>query len=274
VACLNRELAEKYEIEIIPLNFYVGGKIYRDWVDVTPSQAYQLFLQDPDSFRTSTASPSECLEIFRQAGQRASNVVCITLSSHLSTLFNSASDAVEMARDELPGLNIKVIDSYSATPSEGMIALAAARAAADGKVVEEVIRVAEEVKGKVNALILLDTMRHVYRSGRVPRVASILGSALNIRPILSVSGTVHFAGLAHTRKQGIEHILRTMKEKLGKRPVHVAVTHAYAPEEAEKLMARVASEFNCVELWVSEFSPLMGYACGTGTVGTAFYPDD
>jgi DegV family protein with EDD domain len=274
VACLNHELAEKYEIEIIPINFYVGGKIYRDWVDVTPSEAYQLFLQDPDSFRTSTASPAECLEIFRQAGKRAPNILCITLSSGLSTLYNSASDAVEMAREELPGINIKVIDSHTATPSEGMVALAAARAAADGKALEEVARVAEEVKGKVSALVLLDTMRHVYRSGRVPRVASVLGSALSIRPILSVSGTVHFAGLARTRKQGVEHILRMMKERLGKRPVHVAVTHAYAPEEAEKLMARVASEFNCVELWLSEFSPVMGYACGTGTVGTAFYPDD
>lgn len=273
MACLNRELAEKYEIEIIPLIFYVGGKIYRDWVDVTPSQAYQLFLQDPDSFRTSTASPLECLEIFRKAGKRASNIICITLSSHLSTLFNSANDAAEMAKEELPGLNIKVIDSASATPSEGMIALAAARAAADGKDMAEVIRVADEVKGKVNALILLDTMRHVYRSGRVPRVASILGSALSIRPILSVSGTVHFVGLARTRKQGIERIMAMMKERLGKQPVHMAVTHAYAPEEAEKLKVRVASEFNCVELWVAEFSPLMGYACGTGTVGTAFYAE-
>ena len=56
IACLTRELVEQYGIEIIPLNFYAGGKLYRDWVDVTPSEAYELFLQHPESFKTSAAS--------------------------------------------------------------------------------------------------------------------------------------------------------------------------------------------------------------------------
>jgi fatty acid-binding protein DegV len=85
---------------------------------------------------------------------------------------------------------------------------------------------------------------------------------------------VHFAGMVRSRKQGIERILQMMRDRLDKRPVHVAVTHAYALEEAEKLKERIAAEFNCIELWLSEFSPVMGYACGTGTVGTAFYPED
>jgi fatty acid-binding protein DegV len=97
---------------------------------------------------------------------------------------------------------------------------------------------------------------------------------LNIKPILTVSKTVHFAGMAGSRKSGIERMLRMMRNKVGSRPVHVAVTHAYALEEAIKLKERVAAEFNCVEVWLSEFSPVMGYACGTGTVGIAFYPED
>jgi DegV family protein with EDD domain len=243
-------------------------------VDITPSEAYKLFLEDPDSFNTSSASPADCLEVFRQASQRAPNILCITLSTSLSTLYNAANDARELARDELPGINIEVMDSYSATPSEGMIALAAARAAADGKDLPECLREAEKVKAKVNALVLLDTIRYAYRSGRVPKIASVIGSALNVRPILSVSKTVHFAGMVRSRKQGIERILQMMRDRLDKRPVHVAVTHAYALEEAEKLKERIAAEFNCIELWLSEFSPVMGYACGTGTVGTAFYPED
>ena len=62
-----------------------------------------------------------------------------------------------------------------------------------------------------------------------------------------------------------------MREKVGQNPVHVAVAHAYALDEAEKLKVQVESEFNCVESWLAEFSPLMGYACGTGTLGVAFY---
>ena len=274
MACLNRELAEKYEIEIIPINFFAGGKIYRDWVDITPSEAYKLFLEDPDSFNTSSASPAECLEAFRKASRSVSNILCITLSTKLSTLYNAARDAAELARTELPGTTIEVIDSCSATPSEGMIALAAARAAAEGKDLPEVIREAEKVKARVGAIILLDTIRHVYRSGRIPKIASLVGSALNIRPIFTVSVVVHFSGMVRSRKQGIERIIQMMKDRVGSRPVHIAVTHAYALDEAEKLKERVSAEFNCIEVWLSEFSPVMGYACGTGTVGVAFYLED
>jgi fatty acid-binding protein DegV len=108
----------------------------------------------------------------------------------------------------------------------------------------------------------------------VPKIASRIGSALNIKPILTVSGVVHFAAIARDRRHGIERVLQIMRNKVGHKPIHAAVTHAYAPEEAEKLKERVAAEFNCVELWLSEFSPVMGYACGTGTVGVAFYPED
>jgi len=62
-----------------------------------------------------------------------------------------------------------------------------------------------------------------------------------------------------------------MGDRVGQGPVHVAVMHAYAPDEAERLMERVSAEFDCAELWLTEFSPVMGYACGTGTVGIAFY---
>jgi DegV family protein with EDD domain len=166
------------------------------------------------------------------------------------------------------------MDSLSATPSEGFVALAAARAAAEGKDMAEVISTAEKVKAKVNAIVFLDTIRHVYRSGRIPKIASQIGSVLNIRPILTVSGKVHFVSAVRSRQHGIERTLQMMREKVGQNPVHVAVMHAYAPDEAERLKERVASEFNCTELWLAEFSPIMGYACGTGTVGIAFYTEE
>jgi DegV family protein with EDD domain len=274
IACLSRELVEQYEIEIIPINFYAGGKIYRDWIDIAPSEAYKLFLADPDSFKSSAASPEACLQAYRDVSRRAQSIFCVTVSSKLSMMYEAAVKAGELARTELPGINIEVMDSRTATPAEGLVALAAARAAAAGKDLAEVTAIAESVKEKVKATIFLDTIKHVYRSGRVPRIASRIGSALNIKPILTVSGTVHFAAIARDRHQGIERVLRMMRDTVGQRPVHAAVTHAYAPDEAEKLKERVAAEFNCVELWLSEFSPVMGYACGTGTVGVAFYPED
>jgi DegV family protein with EDD domain len=263
----------QYDIEIIPINFYAGGHLYRDWVDITPSEAYELFLKDPESFKTSAASPEDCLQAFRNAHQRARNILCITVSSKLSTMYNSARDAIELARTELPDTSLEVLDSQTATPGEGFVALAAARAAAEGMDMAEVISTAEAVRDRVASIVFLDTIRHVYRSGRIPKVASRIGAALNIRPLLTVAGTVNFSGVVRSRKHGIERMLRMMRDRVGRQPVHVAVMHAYALDEAERLKARIASEFKCTELWLAEFSPVMGYACGTGTVGIAFYTD-
>ena len=274
IACLTNELVKQYDIEIIPINFFAGGKLYRDWVDITPSEAYKLFLEDPDSFKTSAASPEECLKAFRNVSTKADKILCITVSAKLSMMYNAACEAQKLAKTELPHTTIEIMDSYSATPSEGMVALAAARAAEEGRDLPEVANAAKEVRDKVNAVVILDTMKHVYRSGRIPKIASQIGSVLNIKPILTVSVVVHFSGVIRNRKQGIERLLSMMREKVGNKTVHVAVLHAYAPDEAEKLKARIASEFNCTELWLAEFSPVMGYACGTGTIGAAFYPDD
>jgi len=153
--------------------------------------------------------------------------------------------------------------------------LAAARAAADGKNLAEVIKVAEEVRDRVSLIALLDTVRYIYRTGRIPKIAALVGSLLNIKPIFTISsGIPHFMTVVRNRKRGIDQLLKIMRDKVGLNPVHVAVMHAYAPDEGERLKERISSEFNCTELWFTEFSPVMGYACGTGTLGAAFYSEE
>ena len=274
VACLTREQVQRYAIGIVPLNIVYDGKAYKDWVDITPKEAYEFFLKNPNVFSTSTPTPIDFLQAYRKAAQQANNILCITLDTKLSTTNNTAIIAIDYAKKELPGVTIKVMDSRTATAAEGFIALAAAQAAEDSKSLAEVINVAEKMRDKVHALVLLDTIRHVYRSGRVPKIASQIGSMFNIHPLLSVFAGVNFIGVARNREKGIDMLLRKTREKVGSKPVHVAVLHAYAAEEAEKLKKRVTSEFHCREIWISEFSPIMGYACGTGTLGLAFYAED
>jgi DegV family protein with EDD domain len=180
--------------------------------------------------------------------------------------------AKEQAKSEIPDTLIEVMDSQNVIAAEGFIAMAAARAAAEGKDLAAVVNVAEEVRDKVSFVILIDTIRHVYRTGRIPKIASQVGSMLNLRPILtSASGMVRFKGIARNREHGINRLLKILRDNVGHSPVHVAVMHAYVPEEAESLKQQITSEFNCIELFITEFSPVMGYATGTGTLGFAFY---
>lgn len=274
IACLTKELVEQYGIRIVPLNFYFGGRVYRDLVDITPTQAYELFLKDPGSFKSSAPSPEGFLEAFRELGNQTKDILCVTISAKVSTTYDIACVAKEQIRAEVPQSSIEVLDSETVTAAEGFVALAAARAVEDGKSLAEVVKAAEEMRERVTFLALLDTIRHVYRTGRIPKIAAQAGSMLNIRPILtSSSGLVRFVGAVRSRERGIERLLKIMKDKVGRNPVHVAVMHAYALEEAQRLKERVSSEFNCAELWITEFSPLMGYATGTGTLGLAFYKE-
>jgi DegV family protein with EDD domain len=278
IACLTKELVEKYKITIAPLPIRFRDKLYMDWVDVTPSQAYQLFLKDPDSFQAAGASPGSFLDAYRQAAKRAKNILCITVSGGLSGANEAALRARDHIKKELPRLSIEVLDSRTATSSEGFIALAAARAAAGGKSLAEVVKVAKDMRDRVVWVVFLDTLKHVYRTGRIPKAAARAGAMLNIKPILTMSpttsGVIRFIGAALTKGGGIERMIKIAKGKVGQSPVHMAVMHAYALDDAKKIRDRVASEFNCVELWISEFSPLMGYATGTGSLGLAFYKED
>jgi len=275
IACLTREHVEQYGIIIAPIPLSFKGKIYRDWVDITPDEAYELFLQDPGSFKTAGASPGIFLEAYREASRQAKNILCITLSTKLSGANDAAKQAREEIKEELPQTTIEVLDSQTVTAAQGFVALAAARAAEEGKSLAEVIKATEDMRDRVTFLAFLDTIRHLYRTGRIPRIAALAGSVLNIRPVLTVSsGLVRFTGAVRSREGGVKRMLKIMRDRVGQSPVHVAVMHAYALDEAQKLKERVAAEFNCAELWITGFSPVMGYATGTGTLGIAFYKED
>jgi len=275
IACIPKDLVERYHVGIIPLNFYVNGNVYRDGIDVTPSEAYQLFLKDPDTFKTSGASPGACLDSFRQAAHQGTNIFSVILSSQLSALYSTAETAGRQVQSEFPGISVVVMDSMTAAAAEGLIALAAAQIAETGKGLLEVTAVANRVRDNVKIVAYMDTVRYIYRSGRIPRIASVAGSMLKIRPVFTfANGTPRFMGAVRSKRIGIERIIEEMRGQVGNRQVHAAVMHVYAEEDAIKLKKRVADEFNCAELWLTEFSPLMGYACGTGTLGLAFYPED
>ena len=128
ISCLPSDIIERFQIHILPINLYFGEKVYKDWMDTPPSEAYELFQKDPESFATSAPSPGDCFEAYREASKRVKDVLVVTVSSRLSMVYQSAQIAREQAKEELPGTTIEVMDSYLATAGEGLVALAGARA--------------------------------------------------------------------------------------------------------------------------------------------------
>src|SRR4030065_2567481 len=276
IACIPKEQAEDYGISIIPVNILFNVQVYRDVIDLSSAQAYEFLEKAPEFWKSSWASPDDYLRAYRELSKHARSILVVTISSKLSMFYTSALDAKEIFKDESPEIAIEVIDSETAAAAEGLIALAAARAVAEGKPFDEVIAVAKKVKERVKFLGLLETIRYVYRTGRIPKVASEIGSMLSIKPILTGSkGRIHFAAAARTRQSGVKKMLQIMRNHIGdSEPLHVVVMHADAIEEAEKLREKVAAEFHCVEILITDLSPVMGYATGRGTLALAYYKED
>lgn len=273
IACIPKEQAEDSKIKIVPANIFFNGNVYRDLIDLSSTQAYEFIDRAPQFWKSSAASPEDYAEAYRELSKNAHNILVITISAKLSMFYNSARAAKEIVQKELPSTVIEILDSETAAAAEGLIALAAVRAAEEGKAFEEVTTTARKVKERVRFLGLLETIRHVYRTGRIPKLASQIGSLLSLKPILTGGdGVIRFAGAARTKRSGIEKMLNMMREQTGhSEPIHVAIMHADAAEEAHILRERIATEFNCVELFITDFSPIMAYATGRGTLAVAFY---
>ncbi len=275
IACLTPEMVRQYRLQVIPINIHFNGRIYRDGVDLTSMEAYRLLEKDPEHFASSPGSVGEYVEAYRAASTYADGILCITISSQLSTLYDMARVAKEEAQKELPQIPIEVLDSNTAACGEGLIVTAAARAAAEGKNLSEVVRIAQKVSEKVSVIGIMETVRHAYRTGRIPKITARMGSMLSIKPVFSISdGVVHIAGLARSKEQAVKRALTMMRKKVGTKLVHVAVAHADVPEEGKSLKERISTEFNCVEVWLTDFSPVMGYVTGAGVLAIAFYPED
>jgi DegV family protein with EDD domain len=272
IGCIPRDMIEAYGIEVVAPNIYWNGTVYRDWLDITPGQAYQLLQKDPDAFTTAAPSPGDLADVYRKVSQTAESLLCITLSSKVSTLHDAAVAASQLVKDELPSTAIEVMDSRICTGAEGFVVMAAARAASEGKGLVEAIDAAKWVRDRVDLLFVLDTVRHAYRTGRIPRFASQVGSLLDVKPVLGWrDGVARFKGMTRSKDKGIDRIVGLMRNRVGGKRVHVAVHHTDAAEEGEKLKERIQKDFDCVELWLTEFSPIMGYATGRGALGLAFY---
>ena len=190
-------------------------------------------------------------------------------------MYESAVEAMQMIKEEMADLPLRVVDSRTAGGAQGFVALEAARTAKTGADIEKVNEVAEQMTTRVSMFAVLDTLYYLARSGRIPKIAAWAGSMLKINPILVFAHDgIGLFEKARTKPKAVLRLTEIMKLRTKNRPVHVMVMHANIPDEAEALRKRIEAEFDCVELYVSDFAPTMGVQAGPGVLGIAFYAED
>ena len=275
-ASLPAEVGEDVDLYVVPMRLTVEGRTYLDGQDLTPTEFYRMLKGTKEPPTTSSPSPAQFLDTFERAAETSSAIACLTVSPHFSSSYDCARAAAQDAKDALPQAQVTVVDTQSAAGGEGLVAMEVWRAAGRGAGLDEVVAAARAVIPRICLFAFLDTLYYLWKSGRVPVVAHAATSLLQIKPLFELSrGQVRNTARPRTSSRATERMLDLMRGRVPTgRPVHATVMHSDAGEAAEQLKRRIESEFPCEELFVSEFSPVMGTHTGPGLLGIAFWSED
>lgn len=268
-ADLPAALVEKYAIHVIPLYLTMGEKTWRDGVDITPNQFYELLKTSPEFPKTSQPNVGDFKDVFLQLAGEAESIVAVLVSSGLSGTVASA----QAAKKELSDIPIEIIDTHAVSMMEGFIVLAAAQAASEECDLREVSAAARSMLGKTHVYFVVDTFEYLHRGGRIGAAARLLGTTLNFKPVLEIrDGIAHPAAQVRTKRKALVKVIQLLQEQSSSdQEVHMAVVNVAAAQEAALFHQQLVENFNPVEILMTDCSPVLGAHVGPGTVGVAFY---
>lgn len=265
-AYLPEEILKQYKISIAPLSVIWQDEIYRDGVDILPGEFYKRLANSKTMPTTSQVTPAVMQSTFESLLDQGYDVLGIFLSSKISGTFQSAVQARDMIGGA--GNNFALVDSLWTTMAMGMPVLTAARAAEAGENLLECQKIAENACAHTGVLFVMETLEFMRRGGRIGGAQALLGSVLNIKPVLEMrDGVIEAVDKVRTKQKAIQRALDVVSERIqGKEPIRIAVTHANAEADALVMLELARNEFNPIETFFSPLSPVIGTHTGPGTV--------
>jgi DegV family protein with EDD domain len=271
ISSMTQAMGREYGVHVVPIHILFGAQAYLDGIDLFAPQFYQKLNGNKQLPTTSQPTAIDFSECYRKLVGQTEAIVSI----HASGKVSATVDSARAASKELADLPIHVVDCRTLSMGQGLVVIAAARAAAEGKSAKEIVQLVENLSAKTNVIFTVETLEYLRRGGRIGGATALLGTALKIKPVLHIAeGQVEPLEKPRTRKRAVGRLIDLMGERVASsNSVHAAVLHCAAPADAERLADRVAQEFNCVELITAEAGPTIGTHGGPGTLGIAFYAE-
>ena len=262
---------QELEATVRPLNVIFGDKVYLDGVDIHPQQFYPMLSQAKQLPTTSQPSPGEFIELYEKLfAQGYDSIVSVHISAGLSGTHQSAKQAaLHLKRD------IHVVDSRSISVGTAVQVMTASAAIAEGKSVAEVVKAIDVSRVNHEVVFTLNTLEYLAKGGRIGKAKSLLGSLLNVKPIIRVDDGVYIdAGKARSQKQALDQIADLFQDlSKGRKAKRICVAVGAADEAGQYLKTKLQQTFG-VEPVISQVGPVVGVHTGPGTVGAAieFFP--
>jgi DegV family protein with EDD domain len=259
------ELAEKYNIHIVPLSVVLGNKVYKlygDYGTITKDEFYNHFENTADFPTTSLPTPKDFVDVYKSASKKAESIIAIILSEHLSSTIQMANLALNYVED----LDITIIDSKAAASTLGALVIEAAKMAQKGATKEEILKRLELLIPQAKLVGILDRVDAVYRSGRITWGKKFLAERINIKPIIGLQdGKVITYGSVRANRRSVLFRMRYMATLVARNAVTdtIFIWHVRRPDDA-KMLKRVLEKNNPEkkEIIIQEAGPIVGTHVG------------
>ncbi len=269
-AYIPRENLAGYAVAVVPLALIWGEKIFEDGVDIQPDEFYQKLATAKEMPTTSQASIPKMQSTFNSLLEQGYDVLGVFISAKLSGTVQSAIQGRELLEKDQD--HVEIVDSNTTAMAMGFQVLSAARAASQGASLSECKALAEKARAHTGVYFVVDTLEFLHRGGRIGGAQRLLGTALNLKPLLTVQdGKVEAIERIRTKAKAVKRLLEIIGEQTaGQSPVRLATLHANAEAEAKEILSQAAQLTNATETIFTTVSPVIGTHIGPGTVGIAY----
>ena len=262
---VRKEDIEKYDIHVVPLTLIMDGKEYRDSIDITPAEFYKTLREGRVYPKTSQATYAQFKEVFDKYTEEGKKVIYISGSSAATGTYQSAM----MAKNDTEG-DIYLYDSYNLSFGAGIFVVKAAEMINEGKSIEEVFKVLDNIKENHIVMFSVDTLEYLKKGGRISSTKATVGNLLNIKPILEVKdGLVSQVGQVRGKKNVLNKMIEYIKERLGDDLQQDEIYIGYSDDlkERDKLTELAQDVFNPKKIGYFEIGTCIGAHAGPGVGG-------
>jgi DegV family protein with EDD domain len=265
------------ELNIRTVAYYIhrGQEVLRDLVTIQRDEFLNWLITARVLPTTASPGPGDYFEAYEGLIKEGyDEIVSIHMTSKGSGAYQAALVAQSMIREEDPAVHVEVIDTRNVSLCQGWLAIEAARSALAGLRLEEVVAKVKRLVPVTHMIQTADTLKYLYMGGRIGKATNLLGSLLNIKPLIGMNdGEIVPLGVARGRGHAYQAIANKVEETLGKSKARIAYVHAGAKQEVERLKGMVEEKVEVVESFVAELSPALAVHSGPGTAGLCFLPE-
>lgn len=278
----NSDLPEKYLTEhgvgCMYLSYSMDGKNYTHG-NFLPEHEFYEAMRNGSMPTTAQVNPENAKALLEPYLKEGKDILHIAFSSGLSGTYNSSRIAAEELLEEYPDRKIIVIDSLAASLGQGLLVYLAQEKKEQGEDMETVARWAEENKLHMVHLFTVNDLNHLYRGGRVSRTTAVVGSMLNIKPVLHVDneGKLTAIGKVRGRKKSLQELVKLMDEKIGSYhdTCHTIFTsHGDCEDEANYVAEKVKEKYQIDTIIINQVGATIGAHSGPGTMALFFVGDE